>query len=33
MQNWRQTYPPEQGFRRGTLFPELDLPFSRGYRE
>lgn len=29
-QQWRQTYPMEQGFVRGTIFPELDLPFVMG---
>ncbi|MDD6073407.1 MAG: spore coat associated protein CotJA [Otoolea sp.] len=30
MQRWRQPYSLEQGFRRGTIFPELDLPFMMG---
>lgn len=30
MQRWRQTYPLAQGFQRGTIFPELDLPFMMG---
>lgn len=30
IQSWQGTYPLEQGFRRGTMFPELDLPFMRG---
>ncbi|RGY98443.1 spore coat associated protein CotJA [Clostridium sp. AM58-1XD] len=30
MQQWRQTYNLEQGFSRGTIFPELDLPFIMG---
>ena len=30
MQQWRQTYSLEQGFSRGTIFPELDLPFIMG---
>lgn len=29
-QKWCQTYPIEQGFQRGTIFPELDLPFTMG---
>lgn len=29
-QQWRQTYPMEKGFSRGTIFPELDLPFVMG---
>ncbi|MCI8660431.1 MAG: spore coat associated protein CotJA [Lachnospiraceae bacterium] len=29
-QTWGQTYSMEQGFSRGTLFPELDLPFVMG---
>lgn len=29
-QSWQRTYPLEQGFRRGTMFPELDLSFMRG---
>ncbi len=29
-QTWGQTYPMEQGFVRGTLFPDLDLPFLMG---
>lgn len=29
-QMWGQTYPMEQGFVRGTIFPELDLPFMMG---
>ena len=30
MQRWRQTYPLNQAFQRGTIFPELDLPFMMG---
>ena len=30
-QRWRRTYDYERGFNRGTMFPELDLPF-KGYR-
>ncbi len=29
-QQWQQTYSPEQGLVRGTIFPELDLPFVMG---
>ena len=29
-QQWNQIYPLEQGFRRGTIFPELDMPFVMG---
>lgn len=29
-QQWQQTYPLERGFQRGTIFPDLDLPFMRG---
>lgn len=29
-QRWGQTYPLSQGFQRGTIFPELDLPFVMG---
>lgn len=27
LQRWKQTYEPAVGFDRGTIFPELDLPF------
>jgi len=27
MQQWRMLYEPEDGFSRGTIFEELDLPF------
>jgi hypothetical protein len=27
-QRWQETYPLEEGFHRGTIFPELDLPFE-----
>ena len=27
MQEWNGTYSVEEGFKRGTIFPELDLPF------
>ncbi|MDO4269114.1 MAG: spore coat associated protein CotJA [Eubacteriales bacterium] len=30
MQRWGQTYALSQGFQRGTIFPELDLPFMMG---
>ena len=30
LQQWKQPYSLEQGFRRGTIFPELDLPFMMG---
>lgn len=29
-QKWGQTYSPEQGLKRGTIFPELDYPFAGG---
>ncbi len=29
-QGWENTYPIEQGFRRGTIFPSLDYPFVMG---
>lgn len=29
-QQWQQTYPLAQGFNRGTIFPDLDLPFVMG---
>ena len=29
-QQWQQLYSPEQGLQKGTLFPDLDLPFMRG---
>lgn len=33
MQQWKGTYAVERGFLRGTIFPELDLPFlGRGAR-
>jgi hypothetical protein len=35
MQKYVSSYPPEQGLRRGTIFPELDKPYieekARGY--
>ncbi len=30
MQQWQQTYDLGLGFSRGTIFPELDLPFMMG---
>jgi len=30
MQQWGQLYPAGTGFQRGTIFPELDLPFQMG---
>ena len=29
-QRWGQTYSLEQGFEHGTIFPELDYPFTTG---
>lgn len=29
-QKWGQTYSMEQGLKRGTIFPELDYPFTGG---
>jgi len=28
MQEFGETYPPQQGIERGTIFPDLDLPIS-----
>lgn len=28
MQEWGETYRPETAFANGTIFPELNLPFS-----
>ena len=28
MQQWKATYSAEKGLSRGTIFPELDLPFE-----
>ncbi len=28
MQQWKTVYSAEQGLLRGTIFPELDLPFE-----
>lgn len=30
MQQWCETYEPAEGLHRGTIFPELDLPFLGG---
>ncbi len=30
MQQWCETYEPAEGWHRGTIFPELDLPFLGG---
>ena len=27
-QRWQETYPLDEGLRRGTIFPALDLPFE-----
>lgn len=29
-QQWQQTYSLEKGLNRGTIFPDLDLPFMMG---
>lgn len=29
-QTWKQPYSLDQGLKRGTIFPELDLPFVMG---
>lgn len=29
-QKWGATYPIDEGLNRGTIFPELDLPFVMG---
>ena len=29
-QQWQQTYSLDQGFKRGTIFPDLDLTFYMG---
>ena len=31
-QKWSTTYPLEKALMRGTLFPDLDLPFKGGMR-
>lgn len=28
LQKWGQTYDEEKAFKRGTIFPELDLPLA-----
>ena len=30
MQRWNTTYPLDRALTRGTIFPELDLPFTGG---
>ena len=30
VQSWGQTYEPATALKRGTIFPELDLPFCCG---
>ncbi|MBQ6818354.1 MAG: spore coat associated protein CotJA [Clostridia bacterium] len=30
VQVWRELYEPSEGFPRGTIFKELDLPFKGG---
>lgn len=30
MQRWCNTYEPAEGWHRGTIFPDLDLPFLGG---
>lgn len=32
-QQFNTVYEPEQGFNRGTIFPELDKPFLGGARK
>ena len=32
-QNWDGTYSIEEGFKAGTIFPSLDLPFKGGTRK
>ena len=29
-QQWREVYSEDDALRKGTLFPQLDLPFKRG---
>jgi len=29
-QQWQQTYPLDQALYKGTIFPDLDLPFTMG---
>lgn len=33
MQRWNTTYSPQEALTRGTLFPELDLPFLGGMKK
>lgn len=30
MQQWKETYSEDVALSRGTIFPELDLPFTEG---
>ncbi|MCD8369623.1 MAG: spore coat associated protein CotJA [Clostridiales bacterium] len=30
LQRWTQTYSLDRGLDRGTIFPDLDLPFGTG---
>ncbi len=32
-QRWNTTYPLEKALQRGTIFPDLDLPFKGGMRK
>ena len=33
MQNWGEVFPPEEGTRRGTIFPSLYRPYEgRGWQ-
>lgn len=32
VQQWQELYEPEEGFPRGTIFRQLDLPFEGGNR-
>ena len=29
-QQWGKVYNPDEGFKKGTIFPDLDFPFMRG---
>lgn len=29
-QQWGKVYNPDEGFKKGTIFPDLDFPFVRG---
>ncbi len=31
-QQWKETYSLDKGLARGTIFPELDLPFKGGMK-